>query len=318
MRSICALVMVAAVSSSAGADVSKAWQAAKDNLPDTIPAIGAVDVAAVVKQPAFGKLLALVKKEDRGVREGIELVKSACNLDLTQVVDGVVVAGDPDGKDDDIMVFLQLKIDRPKASTCLEAMLRTVEKRKQVTVQQTGKFTEASVGDETAYFAWVDKAVVAFNVEPIKKARLERFVGKQGLAKSPVGSLFGKLDPKAAAFGAIKLAKPLDRDLPFTQVYGNATLTGTTLAGAIVGTATDTAAAGKFVTEAKRELIKLALRDKLPAIAKKLVTAVTLNAVGAEVTLKGSAATGDLVEAITELAVRKPAMPADPPPAEAP
>lgn len=310
--------MVAAVSSSAGADVSKAWQAAKDNLPDTIPAIGAVDVAAVVKQPAFGKLLALVKKEDRGVREGIELVKSACNLDLTQVVDGVVVAGDPDGKDDDIMVFLQLKIDRPKASTCLEAMLRTVEKRKQVTVQQTGKFTEASVGDETAYFAWVDKAVVAFNVEPIKKARLERFVGKQGLAKSPVGSLFGKLDPKAAAFGAIKLAKPLDRDLPFTQVYGNATLTNTTLAGAIVGTATDTAAAGKFVTEAKRELIKLALRDKLPAIAKKLVTAVTLNAVGAEVTLKGSAATGDLVEAITELAVRKPAMPADPPPAEAP
>jgi hypothetical protein len=318
MRSICALVMVAAVSSSAGADVSKAWQAAKDNLPDTIPAIGAVDVAAVVKQPAFGKLLALVKKEDRGVREGIELVKSACNLDLTQVVDGVVVAGDPDGKDDDIMVFLQLKIDRPKASTCLEAMLRTVEKRKQVTVQQTGKFTEASVGDETAYFAWVDKAVVAFNVEPIKKARLERFVGKQGLAKSPVGSLFGKLDPKAAAFGAIKLAKPLDRDLPFTQVYGNATLTGTTLAGAIVGTATDAAAAGKFVTEAKRELIKLALRDKLPAIAKKLVTAVTLNAVGAEVTLKGSAATGDLVEAIMEMAVRKPAMPADPPPAEAP
>lgn len=310
--------MVAAVSSSAGADVSKAWQAAKDNLPDTIPAIGAVDVAAVVKQPAFGKLLALVKKEDRGVREGIELVKSACNLDLTQVVDGVVVAGDPDGKDDDIMVFIQLKIDRPKASTCLEAMLRTVEKRKQVTVQQTGKFTEASVGDETAYFAWVDKAVVAFNVEPIKKARLERFVGKQGLAKSPVGSLFGKLDPKAAAFGAIKLAKPLDRDLPFTQVYGNATLTGTTLAGAIVGTATDAAAAGKFVTEAKRELIKLALRDKLPAIAKKLVTAVTLNAVGAEVTLKGSAATGDLVEAIMEMAVRKPAMPADPPPAEAP
>lgn len=312
MRSICALVMVAAMSSSAGADVSKAWQAAKDNLPDTIPAIGAIDVAAVVKLPAFAKLMQLGE-----LREGLEMIKRTCNVDVPQAIDGVVVAGDPNQRDDEIVVFLQLKIDRAKASTCFEQVMRSLDKGGQVSVQQTGMFTEVSVDGSNAYFAWVDKNVVAFNFDPISKTRLSSSLGKKGLAKSPAGSLFGKLDLKAAAFGAIKLA-PL-RDLPFTAAYGNATLTGATLAGAVVGTATDPAAAGKFVTEAKRELVKLALRDKLPAVAKKLVTSVTLNAVGAEVTLKGSAATGDLVDALVEMTTKKKRpMYVDPPPPPAP
>lgn len=305
LRSICAVVAVAALSSSAVADVSKAWQAAKDNLPDTIPAIGAVDVATAVKQPAFTKLLELVKKEERDVREGLDLFKSTCNLDLTQIVDGFVVAGDPNGRDDDVMVFIQLKIDRPAASTCVEKLLRAVEKRKQVTVQQTGIFTEASVGKETAYFAWVDKNVVAFNLEPNKKPRLEGFLNKKGLAKSPAGSLFGKLDTKAAAFGAIKLPKPLDSDIPFTSAYGNLTLAGTTLSALLVGTATDANTAGKFVSEVKRELIKIAAKGKLPAAAKKLITSVTLDAAGADVTLKGSANTNDLFDIFVALITTK-------------
>ncbi len=307
MRSICAVIAVASLSSasSAGADVSKAWQAAKDNLPDTIPAIGAVDVAAAVKQPAFGRLLELVKKEERDVREGLELFKSACNLDPTQVVDGFVVAGDPNGRDHDVMVFIQLKIDRPKASTCIESMLRTIEKRKQITVQQTGMFTEVTVGNEVAYFAWVDKQVVAFNLEPNKKPRLEGFLGKKGLAKSPVGSLFGKLDTKAAAFGAIRTTKPLDRDVPFTAAYGNLVLAGTTLSATLVGTATDASSASKFVTELKREMTKTAGRDRTPAVAKKIINAIALSSASAEVTLKGSARTNDLFEAFLTMMTKK-------------
>lgn len=305
--------MVAAVSSSAGADVSKAWQAAKDNLPDTIPAIGAVDVAAAVKQPAFGKLLDLVKKEERDIREGLELFRSACNLDVTQVVDGFVIAGDPNGKDDDIMLFVQLKIDRAKASTCLEAMLRTVEKRKQVTVQQTGMFTEVSVGKDTAYFAWVDKAVVAFNIDPIRKARLEGFVGKKGLAKSPVGSLFGKLDPKAAAFGAIKLAKPLDREVPFTTAYGHVTLAGTVASATLVGTTKDATTAGQWVTEVRREITKTAGRDRTPAVAKKILGAIAVSSAGADVTLKASASTTELYDAFLAMMTREPPEPPMPP-----
>lgn len=317
MRSICALMVVAAVSSSSpsvGADVSKAWQAAKDNLPDTIPAIGAVDVAALVQAPAFGKLLDLFKKEERDVREGLDLFKSACSLDPTQVVDGFVIAGDPNGRDDDVMVFLQLKVDRPKASTCLEAMLRAVEKRKQVTLQQTGMFTEVSVGTDTAYFAWVDKHVIAFNLDPMRKPRLEGFLGKKGLAKSPAGSLFGKLDTKAAAFGAIKLAKRLDRELPFTAAYGNLALAGGALSATLVGTATDANAASAFVTDVKREMTRTAGRDRTPAALKKLLNAVAVTATGAEVTVKGGASTNDLLEALRERMTRKATEPMPPAP----
>lgn len=314
MRSLYALVMVTALSSPAGADVSKAWQAAKDNLPDTIPAIGAVDIAAVVKQPAFGKLLDLAKKEERDIREGLALFKSACNLDPTQVVDGVVIAGDPNGKDDDIMVFIQLKIDRAKASTCLESLLRTAEKRKQVTVQQTGIFTEITVGQDTAHFAWVDKAVVAFNVDPMKKARLERFVGKQGLAKAPVGSLFGKLDLKATAFGAIKLTKPLDREMPFTAAYGNLTLAGTTASATLVGTATDAGTASKWVTEVKREITRTAGRDRTPAVAKKILGSIGLTSAGADVTLKAGASTNEMYDAFLAMMTQKAPEPMPPSP----
>lgn len=320
MRSICVALGVLLSSAPASADTSKAWQAAKDNLPPTTPAIAGFDVAAIVKLPAFGKLLDLVKKDARDVREGLELLKSACGLDPTKAVDGVVVAGDPNGRDDDVMLFLQLTIDRTKASACIESMLKAVEKRKQVTVKQNGIYSEVSVGGDTAFFAWVSPNVVAFNLDPGNKARLDGFLGKQGLARSPVGALLGKLDPKAVASGAIKTAKPLDRDVPVTSAYGNALLSGNTVSATVVGTATDAAAVTKLTDELNYELAKTIRRDRTPAVAKKIMRAIAITSAGNDVTIKGSANASELVDALVGMMMRKdpePAMPAraaDPPP----
>nr|MBA2539066.1 hypothetical protein [Deltaproteobacteria bacterium] len=151
---VAALAACLLSASTSSADVSKAWQAAKDNLPG-MPAIGAIDVAAVVKLPAFGKLFDMARKEERDIDQAVSLLKVACKLDITSVVDGLVVAGDPDGRDDDIVVFVQLTLDRTKATACMETMLKQVEKRKQIAVKQDGIYTVASVGNEAAYFAWV-------------------------------------------------------------------------------------------------------------------------------------------------------------------
>lgn len=317
MRSICALLATAALLSSgtAEADASKAWQAAKDNLPATIPAIAGFDVAAIVKLPAFGKLLEVLKKEERDVREGLALLKSACGLDPTKAVDGLVVAGDPNGRDDDVMLFLQLTIDRTKASACIESMLKVVEKRKQVTVKQNGIYSEVSVGGDTAYFAWVAPNVVAFNLDPGRKARLEGFLGKQGLAKSPVGALLSKLDPKAAASGAIKTVKPLDRDFPITAAYGNALLTGSTVTAVVIGSATDAAAATKLTDELQYEIAKTIRRDRTPAGAKKILRAIAITPAGTDVTIKGTANTSDLVDAVFAMMFKKKDAVPPPPPA---
>jgi len=315
MRSICAvlapLVVVGLFSSAAEADVTRAWQAAKDNLPAAaFPAIAAFDVAAIVKLPAFNKVLDVLQNENHEVKEVLGLFKSTCNLDVTTSVDGFVIAGDPAGRDDDIMVFVQLKIDRAKTSNCIETLLKTVEKKQQVDVKQDGMFSVVSVGKETGYFAWVAPNVVAFALDPENKSRVEGFLSTKGFAKGPVGALLGKLDPKAVAFGAIKTAKPIDRDLPVTSAYGNAVLNGTTVSATVVGTATDAGTAAKFADGLKQELAKMAKRDRTPAVAKKILNAISIAASNTDITIKGSVATGDLLEAMLEMTKKT----AEPPP----
>lgn len=320
MRSLAiALAATALLSSTAAADVSKAWQAAKDNLPANVPAILAVDTAAVVKLPAFGTLFTLARKEERDIDEAYNLVKTHCKLDFTQVVEGFVVAGDPNGKDDDIVVFLQLNIDRAKASSCIETMLKAVEKKAQISIKQDGVYTIASVGGDAAYFAWVGPNVVMFTADPDKKANLEKNVGKKGLAKAPVGGLLGKMDAKAIAFGALKLSKPIDRDIPFTAGFGNVTLNGNTFSGSVTGTATDAKVAGAFADEAKKEIAKLAKKDRVPAAVKKVIGGVKLASAGADVTVSGSASDKDLLEAFLATMMAKGGEePAAPPPTATP
>lgn len=316
MRSIPSVVAVAALLSTATAeaDVSKAWQAAKDNLPAGVPAILAVDAAAVVKLPAFGTLFAMARKEERDIQQAYDLFNTACKLDFTKVVDGFVVAGDPDGRDDDIVVFLQLTIDRAKASSCVEAAIKSVEKKKQVSIKQDGIYTVATVGRETAYFAWVGPNVVAFTLDPEKKQLIENNVGKKGLGNAPVGALIGKMNAKAIAFGAIKMAKPIDRDIPFTSAFGNLTLTGTTIAGSITGTAIDAKTGAAFAAEARKELGKLARKDRVPAVVKKLAGAIKIAATGANVTASGRASDKELLEAFLAMMMTSGDAP-EPPPA---
>ncbi|MBA3538583.1 MAG: hypothetical protein H0T79_03065, partial [Deltaproteobacteria bacterium] len=97
LLSCAALAAVATlVPTRAHADVSKAWAAAKDNLPSNTRAVLSVDVAAAVKSPTFAKVLAAVLAKEPEFREGLAVLKSACKIDLVAAVNGVVVAGDPE------------------------------------------------------------------------------------------------------------------------------------------------------------------------------------------------------------------------------
>lgn len=294
-RSICAVLALTLASTT----VSKAWQAAKDNLPASIPAIAGFDIAAIVKQPGFAQAFSALQDTERDLREGLALIQSACKLDVTAAVDGVVIAGDPDGKDDDIMAFVQLKVDRAKASACFKSVLEVAERRKQIVVKQDGTFTEVSVNGDTAYFAWVAPNVVAFNLDPGSKPRLQGFLGKQGLAKAPVGKLLGKLDPKAVASGAIKLAKPLSRELPIQLAYGNALVFGGNVTASIVGTVPDPKALPPNLAELLAgELAREARRSRTPPILKKILEATSISVSGADITARGTASTKELGDAV--------------------
>jgi hypothetical protein len=288
--------MLAALQSRAEADTSKAWAAARDNLPAATRAVGAIDLGAVVKTPSFGKLLALLMKEEKDFREGYEMVKKACKVEPSSVIEGVVFAGDPTtGKG---VAFLQLTLDRAKATACLEASLRAASGNPKASVKAEGNLAALSVGGDTAYVAWVTGDVVAIAFDPEKKDVLQAWIGQKGaFAKTAVPGQLGKVDTKAIAWGAMALDKPLDDDdLKVLSAHGALTLARGAITGALRGTFVDAKAARDAQTEMQQELTREIGRKSTPEPVKRVLRAINLTAKGTEVALTGTTTEADLLE----------------------
>jgi hypothetical protein len=303
----CALGVAAClIASRAEADVSKAWAAAKDNLPANTQFILAVDVAAIYKTALFPKAFEAFKGADRDIGELHGLLKTACGWDPISVIDGIVIAGDPDQKAG--VAYVQLTIDRTKASACFESALKAMKKGKSVTVKQDGNYTVASKGNgsnDTAYFPWVGTNVVVVSLRPDKKSVVDAWFNQKTFGKSLLASVVGKLDPKAAVAGAFASGKALDAWVPVNKAYGNWTIGGGKLTGALVATAVDVASAKKLADEFNKEVAKDMSRDKTPPSVKKIMGSVSITAAGAEITIKGTATEKDLGDAFGEAFMKK-------------
>jgi len=303
MRKVsCVLGAIAClISARADADVSKAWAAAKDNLPSNTQFIVAIDVAAIYKTALFPKALEAFKGMDRDIGEAHALIKRSCGWDPVSVIDGIVIAGDPSGRGEGI-AFLQLKIDRTKASACLLSTLKALKKGG-VTVKQDGAYTVASKGrgrDDSAYFPWVGSNVVAISIRPDKKSKVDAWFNQKGFGRSRLGGMLGKLDPKAVVAGAFAADKPIDSWVPVTAAYGNWTIGGGKLTGTLVATATDAKAAKSLADELNQEIQRDSRRDRTPPSVKKIMQSLTISATGKELTIKGWATQKDLGDALGE------------------
>lgn len=297
MRALVCVVMLAALQSRAEADTSKAWAAARDNLPATTRAVGAIDLGAVVKTPSFGKLLGLLMKEEKDFREGYEMVKKACKVEPSSVIEGVVFAGDPATGNG--VAFLQLTLDRAKATACLEASLRAASGNPKASVKAEGNIAALSVGGDTAYVAWVTGDVVAIAFEPEKKDVLQAWIGQKGaFAKTAVPAQLGKVDTKAIAWGAMALDKPLDDDVKVLAAHGALTVAKGSVTGAIRGTFADAKAARDTQTEMQQELAREIGRKSTPDPVKRVLKAINLTAKGTEVAMTGTTTEADLLEVV--------------------
>ncbi len=300
MRSICAVVALTlglVSSAPASADYSKAWQAAKDNLPANTQMALVVDVAAIAKLPSFNRVFDAVRAQERDFEMGYTLLKGACNVtNPVTMVDGIVLAGDMRNKESGVG-FVQVTIDRTKASACLESVLKLVGGRKQVSVKQDGIYTVATVGNDSAYFAWVAPNVVVFSIQPDKKATLDAYINQKGWAKSPAAALVGKMDLKAALSGVFTVDK-VDVWFPVAKAFGSVTISGGTITGSVTATYPDAKAATAFAAEINEERDRDLKKDRTPAAVKKLMNAVKIATSGNELTAKGSMTEKDFGDAL--------------------
>ena len=141
--------------------------------------------------------------------------------------------------------------------------------------------------------------VVAISLEPEKKDALQAWIGQKGaFAKTTVPAQLGKVDTKAAAWGAIALDKPLDDDLRVLSASGALALAKGTVSGSVRGTFADAKGARDAQAEMQKEITKELGRKSTPEPMKRVLKAISVAAKGSEVTVAGSAAEADLLECV--------------------
>jgi len=306
---ICALGLAVGLSTSrASADVSKAWAAAKNNLPSNTQFFVAIDVAALYKQPLFPKVFEAIKSVDKSIGEVHGAFKQACGWDPLSVIDGVVIAGDPNQRHG-VAVYVQLTIDRTKASACLASALKALAKGEQVSIEQDGVYTVATAGtgkNDTAYFPWVAPNIVMISDRPEKKDLVDQWFNQKTFAKSLVAGQLGNLDTKAVATGAFASDKPLDDEMPVTKAYGNITISSAgKIVGNLVATASDAAAAKSLADGMTKDMQREMQRDKMQPTAKKIFAAISVTAAGNDLTVRGSTTAQDVLTAFNETVQNK-------------
>jgi hypothetical protein len=289
--------------SPAEADVSKAWAAAKDNLPAHTQFVVAIDVAAIYKSPLYGKALEMFRGIDREFGKLHAAIKSSCGWDPFSVIEGIVIAGD--AKAEDAVAFLQLTIDRTKASSCFQSVAKTVSNGA-ITVKQDGAYTTASKGkSDTVYFPWVGPSVVMVSIRPDRKDKVDAWFNQKGFARSKVAGIAGKLDSKAVIAGALGVDKPFEASVPITAAHGSLLYGGGKVTAAAVATATDGAAAARLAAMFNDELQRDLKRDRTPAVVKTIMRAITVAAAGAELSMKATVTEKDFGDALVEATKKK-------------
>jgi hypothetical protein len=300
MRIFLCVVASCAFATTARADYSKAWTAAKDNLPATTGFVATLDVAAIVKLPAFGPLFATARKAEKNLDEGYRLLQQTCKIDGLTAVEGVVVAADPAKKQ--IAIFLQLAVDRARASTCFESLLKTMRPKKQTTVKQDGIYTVITIAGgsktEVAYFAWVAPHVVAFVFGEPDKAKLDTWIGHRDFGKTSVASLFAKTDPKAAVGIAYSLGKPLDNKVLISSGYGHVQLAGRTFTAMHVGITPDATSAANGVIALDGDRQSTMKRKRTSPAMRSLFSKIAITSKGNEILIRASGGDTDVADVV--------------------
>jgi hypothetical protein len=319
IQTCAAMVLVGLLAAApARANVSKAWAAAKANLPATTGFVVAIDVARIARTPSFTRFYNAARSDERDLEEIDSALRDHCKLELPEAIEGLVVAGNLANKGKDLVMYFQLAVDRKKASACLASLLAMKANRK-TSVAQQGIYTIGRSRGDRIYFAWVAPRVVAMSVDPENKKWLDAWIGKRGFARSPVAKLAGKLDTSGIAFGAFSNGgKPLDAWVPVVAGHGGVGLKRGTLSGSATFVTADSKTATSMVGELEQELGRAMKKKRTPPVVKRVLSGVTVTGRGNGFTIRGTAKERDFADALASLMFRNRATPraSVPPPVE--
>jgi hypothetical protein len=285
---------------------TKSWTAVKGKLPTGTVAVMSFDVAQIAKTSVYQTAVQTVLDQEEDAKQGFELIKTGCGVDITSVVTDVTVVIADVKEHDGVLIAVGVNgVDKAKLTACMTAIASIDHKDAKLTAKTKGKVTDYSVAgkSEHVYVGWLTKDVIAFTDDPMAKGKLEKMiVGKP--AKGALKKFLAKTTSTSAAFFAVSEDEKSDVGT-MKGGYGGLDIAGGNLSLKITAVADSAASASAFADKAKSELKDNAdqVRKQMPDLAK-LFDATQFATNETEITVTNSAsekALGSLIPALASM-----------------
>ena len=301
---LAAVVLASALASSAHAE-SKSWAAAKAVLPGDLYVVAGGNITSIQKSAIYQTLVPALLQQEQDAKEGLEMVKTTCGIDVQTAITDAVVAMRENEKG--LIVAAVTGVDEAKVTSCLQKIAekeaKDKGKNKKITAKTSGKIVEYSMEGESEkiYLAWLTSDVVAMATDPTDKSLLEKLIGGKGaVAKSgDMAKAIGKANTAAALWLTVAKKAPVGEGktkATMKMAIGNVDVAAGVVSvnGEIV--LSSSAEAKAFADQVKDQMTKNSA--SMPAEYQKLAKSIVISSSGESVTIKFSAPEKDILSLI--------------------
>jgi hypothetical protein len=152
------------------------------------------------------------------------MVKKTCGIDVTNTIQGLVVAMDADEKG---AIFVSLKgVDEAGLTSCLQKVVAQEEKGKKISSKRgPDNIVEYSAEGEKEhlYVAFLGKDVCVMATDPTDRSLLQRFLsGGGGFAKGDFGRALARTNTSAAVWGVVNKPEQVTDGVNMKMAHGDA------------------------------------------------------------------------------------------------
>ena len=309
--------------SAAHADASKAWSAAKANLPSDATIVAGFNFGAIAKSQIFTEMFPKLVASSADLKDFLDLAKSACGIDPITAVSGAVIATDS-SKSTGVVYLALNNLDQPKLASCADKLAKAKSKGgdEKITFKKDGNIIEvtSSKHNKSVFYGWVGSDVIVIPKDG-DKAGLQRWMGGKGFAASALGKMAGKVNTGAAGWGATTEAKAVQPGMNMKGGYGSLDVANgniTVNAHVVLGSPAE---AAKASTEANQQLVQVKTSGQLPAMFTTLLASLKVSSSADELVVGANAPEKDVL-AVAQMAMAMSGMgggnnsaPPPPPPA---
>jgi hypothetical protein len=283
----------------AGAETSRAWAAAKDNLPADTAIVMNVNIAALAKSQIVSQMLPMMLGADEDAKKTLDIFKSECKLDPFTAMQSVLVGTDA-AQQHGVAYIALAGIDRPKLTACMSSIAKVMAK-KPVTIKSDGNISEIALDKGTVYVGWIGNDVLVVPLKDNDKASLASWMGGKGsFARSTAAGPVAKLNTSAAIWGATTVTKQLP-DATMKVGYGSISYANGNLSADVHAQLDNPKQAAAMATQVNGQIAQFKGDKSIPQGITDAIKTVKVTSVADEVAVKASIAEKDLAQLLMML-----------------